>query len=80
MNGKIIGIGILTITAICAVGVYYAQVYGYYRDVPNQTITLTSIAHQKPEAILADDVRAMMRTAPPFGFAPALPRQCPQPC
>ena len=43
VSGKVISGGILGITAAFGIGVYYAQVYGYYETFSQGEVALTSI-------------------------------------
>ncbi|MBL4806032.1 MAG: histidine kinase [Rhodobacteraceae bacterium] len=52
MNGKIISGGIVAITAVFGVSLYYSQYYGYYQEVSG----LTSIAVEGREIAVSDYV------------------------
>ena len=51
VSGKVISGGILGITAAFGIGVYYAQVYGYYETFSQGEVALTSIVSGAPTRI-----------------------------
>lgn len=67
MNGKIVGIGMLVITAAFAIGVYYTQVYHYYGAVDMEEVRLT-VNGGDPEPIIANDIQAIDAGSSPIRF------------
>lgn len=69
MNGKYIGIGIMIISLIAGVGLYYLQVYHFYDrvDTPD-AVELVSVASGAPEEIIADDITAINATSSPIRY------------
>ena len=55
VSGKVVSVAILGITAAFGIGVYYAQIYGYYDSFSEGSVSLTSIATGKPEIIPVSD-------------------------
>ena len=51
VSGKFVSGGILGITAAFGIGVYYAQIYGYYETFSEGSVALTSISTGQPEII-----------------------------
>lgn len=51
VSGKLVSGGILGITAAFGIGVYYAQVYGYYEKFTHGDVVLTSLISGKSEII-----------------------------
>ena len=68
ISGKVVSLGIVGITAAFAVGVYYAQVYGFYTNANVQEIELTSFVSGEPERILADNIQAIDAESSPIRF------------
>jgi len=70
VSGKVIGLGIVSITTVFAVGVYYAQVYGYYDSVPvdQGQVELTPLIAQAPEEILFEDFQAIDADSSPIRY------------
>lgn len=68
MNGKIIGIVIMVSALIAGLGLYYLQIYGFYREVPVADVTLVSLTSQEPEPIAADAVQAIDADSSPIRF------------
>lgn len=68
MNGKIIGITIMLSALIAGAGLYYLQIYGFYRELPQETITLVSLTDDQPEPILADAVQAIDADSSPIRY------------
>lgn len=67
MNGKLLSIAILVVAAAVGVGVYYAQVYGYYETVALEEIRLTEQGGA-PVAIAARDIEAIDAFSSPIRF------------
>lgn len=68
MSGKIIGIVIL-VSALVAGGVlYYLQVYGFYDEVRQDSVSLVSLTSQQPEAIPAEGITAIDADSSPIRF------------
>jgi hypothetical protein len=51
MSGKLVSGGILAITVAFGIGVYYAQVYGYYETLSQGDVALTSVKSGDSERI-----------------------------
>lgn len=71
MNGKIVGGAIVVIGAIAGVAMYWLQVYAFYEPVtfrPGEEILLTTIAADKPEPILVQDVQGIDADSSPLRF------------
>ena len=68
MSGKIVGILILLVTVAVGGGVYYAQLYGFYDEVTDQSVQLTSYVSGAPEAILFDDFEAIDAASSPIRY------------
>ena len=50
-SGKFVSGGIVAVTAAFGIGVYYAQVYGYYETFSQGDVSLTSLESGQPERI-----------------------------
>ena len=71
MNGKIIGGGIVLISVVAGIAVYWLQEYAYYRDAaftPGAEILLTPIESDVPEPILAEAVTGIDADSSPLRF------------
>lgn len=68
MNGKIVGIVIMVSALIAGLGLYYLQIYGFYREVPAADVTLVSLATQEPETIEAAGIQAIDADSSPIRF------------
>lgn len=68
MNGKIVGIVIMVSALIAGLGLYYLQIYGFYREVPAADVTLVSLGTQEPETIAADGLQAIDADSSPIRF------------
>ncbi len=71
MNGKVIVIGLLVLSALFGAGMYYMQVYGYYYEVtprPGQDVTLVSVASGRPEPVAYADFRAIDADSSPIRY------------
>ncbi|KAJ05016.1 DUF6446 family protein [Sulfitobacter mediterraneus] len=68
MNGKIVGIVIMVSALIAGLGLYYLQIYGFYREVPVADVTLVSLTSQEPEPIAAGAVQAIDADSSPIRF------------
>jgi hypothetical protein len=71
VNGKIVGGFIVIVAAIAAVGVYWTQEYAYYKEVvfaPGAEITLTLIASDIAEPILAENIKGIDADSSPLRF------------
>ena len=51
VSGKLVSGGILAVTAVFGIGVYYAQVYGYYETFNQGDVALTSVTSGDSERI-----------------------------
>lgn len=71
MNGKIIVIAILAVTAVFGAVMYYMQVYGYYEEVtpqPGRDVLLTLAATGEPAPIAYSDFRAIDADSSPIRY------------
>lgn len=68
MNGKIIGITIMLSALIAGAGLYYLQIYGFYREVTEDTITLVSLTDDQPEEIATDALQAIDADSSPIRY------------
>mgnify|MGYP003663814957 CR=1 FL=1 len=68
MNGKIVGIVIMLSALIAGAGLYYLQIYGYYREVPGAAVRLVSVVSQQPEDITATNLRAIDADSSPIRY------------
>ncbi|MEM9855241.1 MAG: DUF6446 family protein [Pseudomonadota bacterium] len=68
MAGKIIIVLLALVTLAMGGGVYYAQVYGFYEDVAEADVQLTSLVTQRPETILFDDFEAIDAESSPIRY------------
>ncbi|WP_299874380.1 DUF6446 family protein [uncultured Sulfitobacter sp.] len=68
MSGKIIGITIMLSALIAGAGLYYLQVYGFYREVPQPVITLVSLTDDQPEEIFTNALHAIDADSSPIRF------------
>ncbi|MEM1101023.1 MAG: DUF6446 family protein [Pseudomonadota bacterium] len=68
MAGKIIAVLLALVTLGVGGGVYYAQVYGFYYDVEDATVELTSLSSQQPEPILTEGLEAIDADSSPIRF------------
>ncbi|UWR16675.1 DUF6446 family protein [Sulfitobacter sp. M368] len=68
MNGKIVGIVIMVSALIAGLGLYYLQIYGFYREVPAADVTLVSLTTQEPETIEAAGIQAIDADSSPIRF------------
>ena len=71
MNGKIVGGGIVLISVVAGIAVYWLQEYAYYRDAaftPGTEIMLTPIESDVPEPILAEAVTGIDADSSPLRF------------
>lgn len=53
---------------IAGAGLYYLQVYGFYREVPQPAIALVSLTDNQPEDITADAIQAIDADSSPIRF------------
>ena len=60
MSGKIVGIVILACALIAGAALYYLQIYGFYREVPDMQVRLVSLTSQEPEEIAVRNVQAVL--------------------
>ena len=72
MNGKFVG-GSLVLTAVVAgLGVYYAQVYAFYKPIdasaPAAEIRMVTIANDTPEVILTEGFDGIDADSSPLRF------------
>lgn len=70
MNGKIVAASIVIAAAASAIGVYYAQIYGYYSEVSADAagVELTSLISGEPEPILFEDFQAIEASSSPIRY------------
>jgi hypothetical protein len=68
VSGKVVSGGILGITAAFGIGVYYAQIYGYYESFSEGSVSLTSIATGKPEIIPVSDFSGIDANSSPIRY------------
>ena len=71
MNGKFVGGGIVIAAALAGAGIWYAQVYAYYKPAnfqPGAEIALTPILGNAPEVILADHIEGIDSDSSPLRF------------
>ncbi len=70
MKGKLLAMGIVSVTAIAAAAMYYLQVYAFYEEVGGDVVTieLTNVATGAPEPILTDNVQAIDADSSPLRF------------
>ena len=68
MNGKIIGIVIVLSALFAGAGLYYLQIYGFYREVSQDTVTLVSLVDEAPEPIPADGFQAIDADSSPIRY------------
>lgn len=70
MNGKIVGIAILTSGAIAGAALYYLQVYGFYQEATSALpeVQLVSLTSDQPETILAQSIQAIDADSSPIRF------------
>ena len=68
MNGKIIGIIIMLSALIAGAGLYYLQIYGFYREVPQATVLLVSLTDDQPEETTATAIQAIDADSSPIRF------------
>ena len=68
VSGKVVSSGILGITAAFGIGVYYAQIYGYYKSFSEGSVSLTSIATGKPEIIPVSDFSGIDANSSPIRY------------
>lgn len=70
-NGKIVGGGIVLISAIAGAAIYWLQVHAFYepaRFEPGAEIRLTPIIGDTPEVILAENVQGIDAQSSPLRF------------
>ena len=70
-NGKIVGGGIVIAAALAGAGIWYAQLYAYYKPAsfqPGAEIALTPILGDTPEVILAENVEGIDADSSPLRF------------
>ncbi|NUH66131.1 histidine kinase [Sulfitobacter sp. S0837] len=68
MNGKIVGGVILACAVIAGAALYYLQIYGFYREVPDTQVTLVSLTSQDPEEIAVRNLQAIDADSSPIRF------------
>ncbi|MFD2738489.1 DUF6446 family protein [Sulfitobacter aestuarii] len=70
MNGKIVGIAILLMAAIAGFGLYYLQIYGFYREVPGPEhgLALVSRAGGEADPIAVTGYRAIDADSSPIRY------------
>lgn len=71
MSGKLIGIVLILSGLIAGVGLYYLQVYGFYREVPASQapdVQLVALATDLPEPVPYDNFSAIDADSSPIRF------------
>jgi len=68
VSGKVISGGILGITAAFGIGVYYAQVYGYYETFTEGEVALTSIVSGAPTRIPVTEFEGIDADSSPIRY------------
>jgi hypothetical protein len=68
VSGKVVSVAILGITAVFGIGVYYAQIYGYYDSFSEGSVSLTSIVTGKPEIIPVSDFSGIDANSSPIRY------------
>ena len=68
VSGKVISGGILGITAAFGIGVYYAQVYGYYETLSQGEVALTSIVSGAPTRIPVTEFQGIDADSSPIRY------------
>lgn len=68
MSGKIMGILIMVSALIAGGALYYLQVYGFYEEVRQDSVSLMSLTSQESEPIPADGVTAIDADSSPIRF------------
>jgi hypothetical protein len=71
VNGKIVGSAILAIAVLAGAALYYLQVYGFYRTVPDGTaaeIALVSAADGAAQPLAYSDFEAIDADSSPIRF------------
>lgn len=71
MNGKIVAGGLVAVTAIAGVAMYWLQVHAFYEPAsfaPGAEIRLTPIESGAPEPILVDGIEGIDGTSSPLRF------------
>lgn len=68
MNGKIIGIVIMFSAILAGAGLYYLQIYGFYRVAQDENVQLVSLSTNEPESIVFDNFRAIDADSSPIRY------------
>ena len=68
LSGKLVSGGILTVTAAFGIGVYYAQIYGYYDTFSEGEVALTSVLDKSQEIIPLIDFDAIDADSSPIRY------------
>jgi len=68
MTGKIAAIAILISALVAGALMYYLQVYGFYREVPDLQVELVSLTSQEPEEIAVRNLKAIDADSSPIRF------------
>ena len=68
LSGKLVSGGILTVTAAFGIGVYYAQIYGYYDTFSEGEVALTSVLDKSQEIIPWIDFDAIDADSSPIRY------------
>ena len=70
MNGKVLAMGLVGMTALAGAAMYYLQVYAFYEEVSADAVAieLTNVATGQPEPILADNIQAIDAGSSPLRF------------
>ncbi len=67
-SGKFVSGGIVAVTAAFGIGVYYAQVYGYYETFSQGDVSLTSLESGQPERIPVTTFEAIDADSSPIRY------------
>lgn len=70
MSGRLVGIFILLCAVVAGAGLYYLQVYGFYKEVSAevQDVRLMPLGAEMALPILAEDIRAIDAESSPIRF------------
>ncbi len=72
MNGKLVGGAIVLSALVAGLGVYYAQVYAFYKPIdasaPSAEIRLVTIEDETPEVILTEGFSGVDADSSPLRF------------
>ena len=72
MNGKLVGGAIVLSALVAGLGVYYAQVYAFYKPIdasaPSAEIRMVTIEDETPEVILTEGFSGVDADSSPLRF------------